>query len=115
MKTGCIQFFCICLFSLVSIFNAQSQEKLKQSLSAIKEKVQDVQIDKTNFKQSIDILDENKGKLNFVSVSVEEKGKTAKESFEFYVSDLDKNTIIRKTSGKKLFISLSINNNQKFF
>ena len=45
---------------------------------------------------------------------VDEKGKTAKESFEFYVSDIDKNTIIRKTSGKKLFISLSINNNQKF-
>jgi hypothetical protein len=99
---------------VVSIFDAKSQDKLSQSLTSIKDKVQDVEIDKTTFKQSIDILDANKGKLSFVSVLVDEKGKTAKESFEFYVSDIDKNTIIRKTSGKKLFISLSINNNQKF-
>jgi hypothetical protein len=99
---------------MVSIFDAKSQDKLSQSLASIKQKVQDVQIDKTSFKQSIDVMDESKGKLGFVSELVDEKGKTAKERFEFYVSDIDKNTIIRKTSGKKLFISLSINNNQKF-
>ena len=99
---------------MVSIFDAKSQDKLSQSLASIKEKVQDVQIDKTTFKQSIDILDESKGKLSFISELVDEKGKTTKERFEFYLSDIDKNTIIRKTSGKKLFISLSINNNQKF-
>ncbi len=94
--------------------NAASQNKLSQSLASIKEKVQDVQLDKTTFKQSIEILDESKGKLSFVSVQVDEKGKTSNERFEFYVSDIDKNTIIRKTSGKKLFISLTINNDQKF-
>ncbi len=99
---------------VVSIFDANSQNNPGQSLASIKEKVQDVQIDKTTYKQSIDILDESKGKLGFVSVMVDEKGKTAKERFEFYLSDIDKNTIIRKTSGKKLFISLSVNNNQKF-
>ena len=114
MKTSSFQIFCIAVLSVVSIFDAKSQDKLSQSLASIKDKVQDVEIDKTTFKQSIDILDANKGKLSFVSVFVDEKGKTAKESFEFYVSDIDKNTIIRKTSGKKLFISLSINNNQKF-
>ena len=98
----------------VSIFDLKAQDKLSQSLASIKEKVQDVQIEKTTYKQSIDVIDEKKGKLSLVSVVVDDKGKTAKESFEFYVSDLDKNTIIRKTSGKKLFISLSINNNQKF-
>jgi hypothetical protein len=45
---------------------------------------------------------------------VDEKGKTTNEKYEFYISDIDKNTIARKTSGKKLFINLSINNNQKF-
>ena len=114
MKTNFLQIFCIVVLSVVSIFDAKSQDKLSQSLASIKEKVQDVQIDKTTFKQSIDVLDESKGKLSFVSELVDEKGKTAKERFEFYVSDIDKNTIIRKTSGKKLFISLSINNNQKF-
>jgi uncharacterized protein YfcZ (UPF0381/DUF406 family) len=114
MKTSFLQIFCIVVLSVVSIFDAKSQDKLNQSLASIKEKIQDVQIDKTTYKQSIDVLDESKGKLSFVSVLVDEKGKTAKETFEFYVSDIDKNTIIRKTSGKKLFISLSINNNQKF-
>ena len=30
------------------------------------------------------------------------------------MSDIDKNTIVRKTSGKKLYINLSVNNGQKF-
>jgi hypothetical protein len=99
---------------MIPVFNAKSQDKPGQSLAEIKAKVQDVQIDKNTFKQSIGILDESKGKLSLVSEMVDDKGKSTKERFEFYVSDIDKNTIIRKTSGKKLFISLSINNNQKF-
>ena len=113
MKTSFLQFFCIVVLSAVSIFDAKSQDKLSQSLASIKQKVQDIQIDKTTFKQSIDVLDESKGKLSFISVFVDEKGKTTNERFEFYLSDIDKNTLIRKTSGKKLFISLTINNNQK--
>src|ERR1035437_958957 len=114
MKTNSFKIFCIVVLSVVSIFDAKSQDKLSQSLASIKDKVQDVQIDKTTYKQSIEILDESKGKLSFISELVDEKGKTTKERDEFYVSDIDKNTIIRKTSGKKLFINLSINNNQKF-
>jgi hypothetical protein len=114
MKKSFFQIFCIVILSMAPVLEARSQDKLGESLASIKEKVQDVQIDKTTFKQSIDILDENKGKLSFISTVVDEKGKTAKEGFEFYISDIDKNTIVRKTSGKKLFITLSINNNQKF-
>jgi len=114
MKTGFLQFFCIVAISAASVSGAKSQDKLSQTLASIKEKVQDVQIDKATYKQSIDILDANKGKLSFVSALVDEKGKTTNERDEFFVSDIDKNTIARKTSGKKLFISLSINNNQKF-
>ena len=88
MKTSLLQILGIVVLSVVSIFDAKSQDKLSQSLASIKEKVQDVQIDKTTFKQSIDILDESKGKLGFVSMLVDEKGKTSKERFEFYVSDL---------------------------
>lgn len=114
MKTGYLRILCIVAVLAMSVFSAKSQDKLSQALTSIKEKVQDVQIDKTTFKQSIDILEANKGKLSFVSVLVDEKGKTTNERYEFYVSDIDKNTITRKTSGKKLFINLSINNNQKF-
>jgi len=114
MKTSLLQIFCIVGLFVVSILDAKSQDKLSQSLASIKEKVQDIQIDKTTYKQSIDILNESKGKLSFVSELVDEKGKTTKEKFEFYVSDIDKNTIVRKTSGKKLYINLSVNNGQKF-
>ncbi|HEY5140416.1 MAG TPA: hypothetical protein VIJ25_14035, partial [Methylococcales bacterium] len=114
MKKSFFQIFWIVILAVTPVLDAKSQDKLGQSLTSIKEKVQDVTIDKTTFKQSIDILDESKGKLSFTSTVVDEKGKTAKEGFEFYISDIDKNTIIRKTSGKKLFITLSINNNQKF-
>lgn len=114
MKTSLLQIFCIVSLFVVTIFDAKSQDKLSQSLASIKAKVQDVQIDKVTYKQSIDILNESKGKLSFVSELVDEKGKTTKEKFEFYVSDIDKNTILRKTSGKKLYISLSVNNGQKF-
>jgi len=114
MKTSYIQTFSIVVLSLISVFDVKSQDKSAKILASIKEKVQDVQIDKTTYKQSIDILDESKGKLSFISAVTDEKGKTTSEKFEFYVSDLDKNTITRKTSGKKLFISLSINNNQKY-
>ena len=81
MKTSILQIFCIVVLSVVSIFDAKSQDKLSQLLSSIKEKVQEVQIDKTTFKQSIDIMDESKGKLSFVSLLIDEKGKTEKESF----------------------------------
>lgn len=114
MKRVSIFIFSISFVAFFSMNNAKSQGNIHESLLSIKGKVQDVQIDKSTFKQSVDILDEAKGKLSFVSIVADEKGKTTKESFEFYVSDIDKNTIIRKTSGKKLFISLSINNNQKF-
>ncbi len=109
-----LKIFFIAGLSVVSISNVKSQDKLHQSLTSIKEKVQDVQIDKTTFKQSIGILDESKGKISFISVLTDEKGKNTKESFELYISDIDQNTVIRKTSGKKLFVSLTINNNQKF-
>lgn len=114
MKTNKLQIICVAIISIATSLNSKSQDKLSQSLAAIKEKVQDVQIDKTTYKQSVDILDETKGKLSFISTLVDEKGKSSKEGYEFYISDIDKNTLIRKTSGKKLFISLSINNNQKF-
>lgn len=113
MNTSFRQILWIIVFSVLSL-NANSQDNLNQSLASIKAKIQDVQIDKNTFKQSMDILDGNKGKLSFVTGLVDEKGKSTNEKYEFYVSDIDKNTIIRKTSGKKLFISLSINNNQKF-
>jgi hypothetical protein len=98
---------------LLGALNANAQD-LKQTLAAIQSKVGEIQIDKITYKQSADILDDAKGKIRFTSVAVDDKGKATKESYEFYVSDIDKNTVIRKTSGKKLIVSVSTNNKQKF-
>jgi HSP20 family molecular chaperone IbpA len=100
----------VCLFLS---FNLNAQD-LKQTLSAIQSKVGEIQIDKITYKQSVEILDDAKGKIRFTSVAVDDKGKAVKESYEFYVADIDKNTVIRKTSGKKLMVSMATNNKQKF-
>ena len=108
-----IRIFLAAVLAVLCI-DAKSQDNLSKSLASIKDKIKDVQIDKTTYKQSVEILDADKGKLSLTVSIVDEKGKATNEKYEFYVSDIDKNTIVRKTSGKKLFISLSISNNQKF-
>jgi hypothetical protein len=74
----------------------------------------DVQVDKIIYKQSVEIIDEKKGLLNFISTATDDKGKSLKENFIFYLSDIDPNTVMRKTSGKKLFVSMTVNGSQKF-
>lgn len=91
-----------------------AQEALHQNLASIKEKVTEIQIDKITFKQSIDITDEASGRLMFIIVEVDEKGKSSKESFEYFLSTIDKNTLLRKTSGKKLMVAFSVSNNRNF-
>jgi hypothetical protein len=91
-----------------------AQDNLKKTLTSLKEKIVEVKIDKTTFQQSFDILDDVNGKISYTLTAVDEKGKAVKESYEFYISDIDKNTLIRKTSGKKLSVSISVNNSQKF-
>ncbi len=114
MKTNLLQFFILAVLLMLPARKLRSQASLSKSLAAISEHVKDVQIDKVTYKQSINILDGNKGKIGFVSVATDDKGKTSSDKFEFFLSDIDKNTVLRKTSGKKLFVSLSVDNNQKF-
>lgn len=104
---------CLSVLLLGITFELQAQD-IKQTLSAIQSKISEIQVDKVTFKQSIEVLDAVKGKLNFISVSTDDKGKSVKENYEFYLSDIDKNTITRKPSGKKLLVSLSTQNKQKF-
>jgi len=98
----------------LEVRTVSAQEALNQNLASIKEKVTETQIDKTTYKQNIDIIDETSGKLKFTIVEVDEKGKSTKESFEFFLSTIDKNTLLRKTSGKKLMVVFSVNNNRNY-
>jgi hypothetical protein len=106
--------YCTIALTILSCLDIRSQNNLQEALSQIKDKIGEVQIDKISYRQAFDILDEEKGKINYSIIEVDEKGKTEKESFEFYIADIDKNTLVRKPSGKKLFVSISVNNEQKF-
>jgi hypothetical protein len=114
MKKAPITLSWIIAISIVFTQSTKAQQSLSQVLNNIKSKVTEVQVDKTTYKQSLDVLDEQKGKVKLTIVEVDDKGKAASTAYEFYISDLDKNTLIRKTEGKKLFVSLSIYNKQKF-
>lgn len=106
-------FYLVLFLSVLTNLSIYAQDA-KQILTDIQSNVGEIQIDKITYRQSIDILDETKGKIRFSSVATDDKGKSSKESYEFYVSDIDKNTIIRKTSGKKLLVNMWINGKQKF-
>jgi hypothetical protein len=101
------------LFTVVLSQSSFSQS-LSSLLSEIKSKISEIQVDKVSYQQSFEIVDEPKGKVRFTSIEVSEKGTTAKSEYIFFISDIDKNTLIRKPSGKKLYVSMSINNKQKF-
>lgn len=107
-------FFSLCIISFSIIPNKIPAQNVSQLLSDIKEQMGEITIDKVTYKQSIEVLEESKGKIRYESVSVTEKGESTKSSYEFYLSDIDKNTLIRKPSGKKFFVSFWMNNKQKF-
>ncbi len=89
-------------------------QNLPQILNDLKGKLGEITIDKTTYNQNIEIQDEAKCKIRYESTAVSEKGESTKTAYEFYISDIDKNTLLRKPSGKKFFVSLYLNNKQKF-
>lgn len=91
-----------------------SAQNIDQKLKDLQGKFGEVKVDKLTYQQSIDIVDGTKGKIRYNSVEVNEKGESAKTSYELYISDIDKNTVLRKPSGKKIFVSATITNKQKF-
>jgi hypothetical protein len=109
-----LTFFSLCVISFLSIPNKLSAQNVSQILTNLKDEMGEITIDKITYKQSIEVLDETKGKIRYQSVAVNEKGESATSAFEFYLSDIDKNTLVRKPSGKKFFVSFYINNKQKF-
>ncbi len=94
-------------WSLTTLLLVNAQGNLKDNLAALKGKIGEVKIDKTTYNQSLDIINEETGKLVYTSTVVDEKGKSSKEVYEFFLSDIDKNTVIRKPSGKKMLVSLT--------
>lgn len=94
-------------------FSGRAQT-LQEYYQILQSQIGEVTIDQDIYRQSFEVLDPQKSKVRYTSLAVDAKGKSAKTTYEFYLSDLDKNTIIRKTSGKQLLVSCSVNNNQKF-
>lgn len=107
-------FFSLCMASSVFTNGNIEAQSFTKTMSDLKETMGEITIDKTIFNQSIEVLDETKGKIRYESVAVNDKGESSKTAYEFYISDIDKNTLIKKPSGKKFFVSLWLNNKQKF-
>ena len=84
------------------------------SLNDLVTKVGTVQADKVSYQQTLKILDQKKGKIEVLVTKVEGEKKTSNYSFELYLSDIDKNTIVSKPSGKTINVELSVQNNLKF-
>jgi len=103
--------FALCITGAGMLLAQNSVGKL---FADLKGKLGEVTIDKMVYNQSVEVLDETKGKVRYESIAVSEKGESVKSGYEFYISDIDKNTIIRKPSGKKFFVSFWLNNKQKF-
>lgn len=86
----------------------------QSALNDLASKVSNVQADKMSYQQSLKVLDNAKGKIEVSVTKVEGEKKTSNYSFEFYLSDIDKNTIVSKPSGKIINVELSVQNNLKF-
>lgn len=107
-------FFNLCILSSLLGSTGSYAQSINQLVSDLKTKLGEVTIDKTTYTQNVEVLDETKGKIRYESVAVTEKGVSTKTAYELYLSDIDKNTLLRKPSGKKFFVSFFINNKQKF-
>ena len=107
-------FFSLCIVSSLFSTGGVLAQNISQILSGLKETMGEITIDKITYNQSIEILDETKGKIRYESVALSEKGESTKKAYELYISDIDKNTLLRKPSGKKFFVSFWLNNKQKF-
>lgn len=107
-------FFNLCFISSLFSTNNLFAQNIGALLKELKENLGEVTIDKSTYTQSIQVLDEAKGKIIYKSVVVNEKKDSASTAYEFYISDIDKNTLIHKPSGKKIFVSFWLNNKQKF-
>ena len=53
------------------------------------------------------------GMLRLIVSKTDSKGKTGTEVYEFHLSDIDKNTVVRKVSGKMLTVNMTTTNQQK--
>lgn len=85
MHTYNLKFQLLIMVSIIS-FNVKSQQGFQETLKQLKDQITDLTIDKTYFKQSLDILDGEKGKLKFTSIEINEKGISTKMSYEnFYI------------------------------
>lgn len=107
-------FFSLFVISPAFFHGEMKAQNLSQIMNDLKGKMGEITIDKTTYNQTIEVQDGAKGKIRYESTAVSEKGESTKAAYEFYISDIDKNTLLRKPSGKKFFVSLYLNNKQKF-
>jgi hypothetical protein len=98
----------------LSIVDMQAQDEHQAAFLQLKDCITNVTIDKDAYTQSIEIENADKGKIQYIRSVTDSKGKSSKEQFIFYSTDIDQNTLVVKSSEKKNLIHFEIANKQKF-
>ena len=97
--------------------NSKPKDKVwadKQSaINFIRENVVDLKNEGKEVKQKIELTNNDPCKISFTVSSADDKGKTTDEIFEFSLSDMNKQMVDFKVSGKNVEVTLSCKNKGK--
>jgi hypothetical protein len=97
--------------------NSKPKDKVwadKQSaINFIRENVVDLKNEGKEVKQKIELTNNDPCKISFTVSSADDKGKTTDEIFEFSLSDMNKQMVDFKVSGKNVEVTLSCKNKEK--
>ena len=99
------------------VINSKPKDKVwgdKQSvIKFITENVVDLKSEGKELKQKIDLTNNDPCRISFTRSSIDDKGKTTDEIFEFTLPDMNKQMIDFKVSGKRVEVSIVCKNKTK--
>ena len=108
-----LQIICLVWATLPLITSAQ-ETQLTANIEWLTSKIGKVDVDKNSYGQTLEHLEDiATGMLRLIVSKTDSKGKTGTEVYEFHLSDIDKNTVVRRVSGKMLTVNMSTTNQQK--
>jgi len=108
-----LQIICLVWATLPLITSAQ-ETQLTTNIEWLTSKIGKVDVDKNSYGQTLEHLEDiATGMLRLIISKTDSKGKTGTEVYEFHLSDIDKNTVVRRVSGKMLTVNMTTTNRQK--
>ena len=102
----------IALFLSLITLSGLSQTSFKGTTTEIKGNIHEVETGNITFNQSLDLLAYSV--LKYQSIEIDKKGKQKELIYEFNVADLDPYLVKVETKQDVIYLSLSVDNGQKF-